>query len=182
MEVLGEKLQNSPGVPALVEPSENNRRSLEENNIIHTYINQKRKLPLSNKVRKRFKNSEQFAVKRHQQFEVYEVAENGELIKESSENQLLIDSAENQYNNQPKKSVQESNVNEKLEDTPEILQSKRKYIFEKCFSIVHKENTKIQAKCMLCETGKNKFIKGDERSVSNFVSHLKIKKLFICYY
>lgn len=117
-------------------------------------------------------------MKSHQQFEVYEVTENGELIRESSVNQCLIDSAEKQNNNnvnQPEISSHKSIENENLEDTPEVFQSKRKYIFEKCFSIVHKENTKIQTKCMLCETGKNIFIKGDERSVSNFVSHLKVE-------
>lgn len=183
METSGDKLENSSSFTDLTQPTssqQNIRSILKENNSISKPIrfNQKGKFVPLQKVKKRLRIHRKPLVRKHQTLEYYEVADDGELVRDTAENQWLIDSIESR--SESGENIHESIAIDNLApfEKSDIAtrQLKRKFIFNKCFSIVYKEGNKIQAKCMLCDENQNKFIRGDERSISNFVMHLKVKR------
>lgn len=182
MESSGDKSENPSIIlnPTQLTPSDQNIPSIfKEKSTISAAIHQKKKLTPLHKVKKRFKIRGKPSVKKHQAVEYYMVSNDGELVKDSAENEWSIISIESE--NEPEKILHHSITNDNLvpfEDRygSALKQSKRNFIFDKCFSIVHREDNKIQAKCMLCNENNNKFIRGDERSISNFVTHIKVRR------
>lgn len=109
---------------------------LKGNNLISAPIrfNQKRKLVPLQKVKKRLNTRCKPLAKTHQTLEYYEVADHGELVKDTAENQWLIDSIGSP--SEPGENIHESITNDNLAPFEisgiALRQLKRNFIFDKC--------------------------------------------------